>query len=81
MAESKGCTMLCQPTTLTAEQSTQLAKLISEEYHVHMYVVLDIIALHPSTIYMTVLISTDRAVFILVSKSGWFCINYVTRLA
>ena len=40
MAENKGCTMLCQPTTLTAEQSTQLAKLISEEYHVHMYVIL-----------------------------------------
>lgn len=38
MAENKGCTMLCQPTTLTAEQSRQLAKLISEEYHVHMVI-------------------------------------------
>ncbi|KAL9981382.1 hypothetical protein ACROYT_G010080 [Oculina patagonica] len=38
MAENKGCTLLCQPTTLTAEQSTKLAKLISEEYHVHMVI-------------------------------------------
>lgn len=39
MAENKGCTLLCQPTPVTAEQSTKLSKLILEEYYVHMYVV------------------------------------------
>lgn len=45
MAENKDCTMLCQPATLTVEQSTKLAKLISEEYHVHMYVAFSIFSL------------------------------------
>ena len=36
MSENKECTLLCQPKTLTAEESTKLTKLISEEYHVHM---------------------------------------------
>ncbi|XP_068677875.1 transmembrane 9 superfamily member 4-like [Montipora foliosa] len=38
MAENKGCRLLCKPKTLTAEESTKLAKLISEEYYVHMVI-------------------------------------------
>ncbi|KAM7443026.1 Transmembrane 9 superfamily member 4 [Porites harrisoni] len=38
MAEDKGCTLLCQPKTLTGDESTKLVKLISEEYHVHMVI-------------------------------------------
>ncbi|XP_074635255.1 transmembrane 9 superfamily member 4-like isoform X1 [Acropora palmata] len=38
MAENKGCTILCAAKTLTAEESTKLTKLISDEYHVHMVI-------------------------------------------
>lgn len=38
MAQNKGCTLLCKQTTVNAEQSTKLSKLISDEYHVHMVI-------------------------------------------